>query len=109
MGKKKFTENYFTLHWRVRVARGPASGYTCEHCEAQAHDWAQLHERDGQDPLDYMPLCRKCHIAYDGNLHKAAVSRRVSGKSGWTLERRQAASEQMRKTMNEYYGRKKEQ
>jgi hypothetical protein len=61
---------YSTRHWRVRERRGPAKLLKCVHCAAsgtdkQARDWACLHDRDGEDPQDYIPLCRKCHNAYD--------------------------------------------
>jgi hypothetical protein len=65
---------YPTRHWRVRERRGPAKLLKCAHCadngtDKQAFDWACLHGRDGEDPADYIPLCRKCHIAYDGSGH----------------------------------------
>jgi hypothetical protein len=65
---------YSTRHWRVREQRGPAKLLKCAHCAAdgadkQARDWACLHGLDGEDPQDYVPLCRKCHIAYDGSGH----------------------------------------
>jgi hypothetical protein len=61
---------YATRHWRVADRRGPAKLLKCAHCagrgtDKQARDWARLHDRDGVDPQDYIPLCRKCHNAYD--------------------------------------------
>ena len=32
-----------------------------------AKEWAQIHDRTGDDPSDYMPLCKRCHMAYDGH------------------------------------------
>ena len=66
---------YATRHWRVRERRGPANLQKCTHCaergiDKQAFDWACLHDRDGEDPQDYIPLCRQCHIAYDGSGHR---------------------------------------
>lgn len=70
---------YATRHWRVRERRGPAKLLKCVLCaangtDAQARDWACLHGRDGEDPMDYIPLCRKCHIAYDGSGHRVPHS-----------------------------------
>jgi hypothetical protein len=61
----RYSSNYWTVHTRVRRERGPAKTRNCEHCSAQAHDWAIIHGKDGTDPADYMPLCRGCHIRYD--------------------------------------------
>ena len=52
---------------RVRKARGPAREQQCVRCPEQALDWATIHGETGKDPwADYVPLCRRCHIAYDG-------------------------------------------
>lgn len=63
------TPSYFTLHARVKKARGSASGYLCEGCcGGRAREWATLHGRDGLDVYrDYVPLCNKCHQEYDGH------------------------------------------
>lgn len=53
------------MHERVRITRGPASNYTCEDCDDEARDWAQLHDTSGTDESDYVPLCRSCHLGYD--------------------------------------------
>ena len=42
----------------------------CVHCaergiDKQAYDWACLRGRDGKNIEDYVPLCRRCHVAYD--------------------------------------------
>jgi hypothetical protein len=61
------TREYLALHKRVRRARGKAREHSCEHCGGQAAHWATIHGRDGLDiDADYMPLCVKCHVAYDG-------------------------------------------
>lgn len=60
---------YSTLHWRLRAYRGPAKRLKCVHCAERAMDWARLHDTDGEDIRDYIPLCRKCHIAYDKSGH----------------------------------------
>jgi hypothetical protein len=50
----------------VRKARGSASEFSCDgYCGKQAEDWATIHDRDGLDPSDYVPLCKKCHWHYD--------------------------------------------
>jgi hypothetical protein len=66
---------YSTLHWRLRAYRGPAKWLKCAHCsergeDKRASDWARLHELDGESIHDYIPLCRKCHIAYDKSGHR---------------------------------------
>jgi NUMOD3 motif len=66
---------YRARHDRVKSARGPASAQPCAHCASRgtakaAHDWATIHGTDGADPWnDYIPLCKKCHIGYDGYGH----------------------------------------
>lgn len=65
---------YQTMHSRVRNIRGAAKLQKCVHCaeqgiDKQASDWATLHERDGTDLMDYIPLCRRCHVTYDADSH----------------------------------------
>jgi hypothetical protein len=63
--------SYSTLHIKLREQRGPASNHTCTDCGGQARDWSQVHGTSGQDlEADYVPRCRKCHIAYDGSGHR---------------------------------------
>jgi hypothetical protein len=57
--------SYSARHARIYKARGKASDYTCHTCPNRAREWAQLHDRDGEDPDDYVPLCKPCHIEYD--------------------------------------------
>lgn len=59
---------YGARHHRVRAKRGSARDYQCVECGKQAQVWAQLHDTDGMDPMDYQPMCQKCHLAYDGIL-----------------------------------------
>ena len=57
--------NYWTLHERLRKARGSAAAHQCVRCDAQGVDWAWTH---GEDPLDfdsYAPMCKSCHMKYD--------------------------------------------
>jgi hypothetical protein len=70
---------YAAAHVRVRTARGSASAHACHHCARPAKDWAYDHgdpdEKWGRhgncvmrystDPDHYIPLCRKCHKAFD--------------------------------------------
>ena len=57
---------YAALHYRVRNARGKATGHQCVRCPRPARDWAQVHTEDGTDIwADYVPMCRSCHMAYD--------------------------------------------
>jgi hypothetical protein len=60
------SSGYWATHKRARRARGAAKSYPCEHCGARARDWALRHGLTGGDPDDFTPLCRRCHVAYDG-------------------------------------------
>lgn len=94
--------DYFARHWRLRRDRGKASSYRCEHCKTeQARDWAQIHGTDGEDPLgDYVPLCRKCHIAYDGSGHH--VPHTDEAKQKMSRSHRQAYAEGRRVGSNSF-------
>lgn len=67
---------YRSAHGRVIAVRGPASNQECEHCGAEAFDWAYDHQdpnawstESGRmysgNPAHYFPLCRRCHIIFD--------------------------------------------
>jgi hypothetical protein len=53
-------------HDRVRLARGWADEFYCYGCGGDARDWANVHGTDRLDIKQYVPLCRRCHIIYDG-------------------------------------------
>jgi NUMOD3 motif len=79
---------YQARHGRVRTARGRASGQQCAHCAElgtvkAARDWATVHGTEGADPWnDYIPLCKKCHIAYDGSGHHTPHSEETKALLG---------------------------
>ena len=65
-------------HYRIRSARGKASGHACVACGQQAYDWAYNNDAPdpdaitddvgrvySNDPGFYLPMCRKCHRQYD--------------------------------------------
>ena len=72
---------YEAAHGRVRRDKGHPTQYTCVRCPAQATEWALLAEASqilvqpegkrmagslySPNPDDYVPMCRKCHSAYD--------------------------------------------
>ncbi len=61
---------YQRRHRRNVAARGPAKLQKCAPCAAagidkQARDWSYVHGTDPDDVMNYVPRCRKCHIAYD--------------------------------------------
>lgn len=72
---------YGGAHSRVKRARGPARAFACA-CGARAEHWAYDHldprelvyQRSAQsrrlpyslNPVHYIPMCRKCHKAFDG-------------------------------------------
>lgn len=82
------SNEYGRLHWRVRKVRGRAPSYLCVRCaengrDTQAREWATIHGADGTDPwADYVPLCKPCHIAYDG----PPPARRGEDKPGCKLD-----------------------
>lgn len=72
---------YRAVHKRIGKTRGKASTHTCIHCGEQAEHWAYDHaDTEGVmgptdrgivvayslDPDHYLPLCRPCHIRFDG-------------------------------------------
>jgi hypothetical protein len=63
------SENYFTLHNRVRADRGTPS--YCEHCGTTdpeiPYDWAFNHTGSYSNVNDYIRLCRRCHVRFDRN------------------------------------------
>lgn len=76
-GRSPSGQEYNTLHTRMRLQRGKASLQQCVRCHEPAAHWAQLHETDGWDIWnDYVPMCVKCHGAYDrGGVPKSAEHR----------------------------------
>lgn len=64
---------YSRMHQRNRRSRGKARLLKCVHCaergiDKQAYDWAKLSDHEGRDVMDYIPLCRRCHVYYDRGL-----------------------------------------
>ena len=64
--------SYDYKHDLLIAARGNARDQKCAGCaengvDRQALEWSQLHDRTGDDPWDYRPLCKRCHLAYDGH------------------------------------------
>lgn len=66
---------YDARHYKVKRQRGRAADHPCVRCietgvTIAAREWAQVHGTDGEDPwADYVPLCKPCHVAYDGPAH----------------------------------------
>ena len=86
--------NYFTLHERLRKARGRAQDQACAECGGPAAQWAQLH---GEDPCNfdnYVPMCHSCHRKYDTYPDTREKSRR-NNIANWTSERRAEHSRKM--------------
>lgn len=70
------TVEYAAAHRRVRLLRGRAAEYRCEHCGEQAEQWAYDHLDPepligknlapySLDVSRYIPLCRTCHKRFD--------------------------------------------
>lgn len=93
--------DYTARHWRVQDRRGAARLLKCVHCAAngtdkQARDWACLHDRDGGDPQDYIPLCRKCHYAYDPTMgHHTPHTEEARAEMGATSRRQYETGERV--------------
>lgn len=69
-------QNYQGMHRRLKVTRGLAAYQVCEHCGGPAAHWAYDHQDPdelpgprgfpySQDPAHYLPLCARCHLAFD--------------------------------------------
>jgi hypothetical protein len=77
-------KNKVALHYRVRNARGRAAEHLCCECGKQARDWAQIHDADPYDVNNFQPMCRHCHMIYDGHNDEAkhGKSAKRAGKRG---------------------------
>lgn len=90
--------SYRAIHMRVTRLYGPAKKHPCQLCGAPARQWAYdgqdptpLTERDrhrptmtriySADPDHYLPLCIRCHRAYDGHsIDPDEVARRCAAR-----------------------------
>jgi len=82
---------YMRRHRRNEAVRGKAKLLKCVYCAArgidkQACDWAHVHGTDPDDVMNYIPLCRKCHMTYDPRSghrvpHSAATKALLSQKN----------------------------
>ena len=80
-------QGYVGLHRRLRVIRGPAADNACHQCGDPARQWAYDHtdlaERTDPDlglPYStdlsrYLPMCIRCHLAFDRRAARAAQRR----------------------------------
>ncbi|WP_454232050.1 helix-turn-helix transcriptional regulator [Mycolicibacterium fortuitum] len=88
--------DYRRAHKWVAKAKGRAALHTCVKCGHEAHEWAYDNAdpaelidkatglRYSTDPAHYLPMCRKCHGAFDAECRKAWMSlhaRRVHNTS----------------------------
>jgi len=79
--------DYGAVHRRIKMERGPAKVWPCQHCGDQAAHWAYDHTdpnekvsdrgRYSTDPDHYIPLCHRCHVKFDDN-----------NATGWATRRR---------------------
>lgn len=69
---KEFAAEYQAAHRRAVKLWGPAKLHPCAMCPGQAAQWAydrcdpSSRENYSDWPEFYMPLCRNCHVKYDG-------------------------------------------
>lgn len=77
---------YEYAHQKVKMIKGKASDYLCNHCGqskgTKARDWAYNHKDNNEiyDPITlklwsdnpdyYIPLCSKCHSRFDSQNRK---------------------------------------
>lgn len=74
----RHTPGYSAVHRALREKRGPARQFRCTHCGDSAEQWAFDHtveeplfsEKPYRMPYTtdlshYIPLCIKCHVAFD--------------------------------------------
>lgn len=61
--------NILTLHKRIHRRYGSAKKQKCGvvYCKNMAHDWANISGKYTDNILDYMPMCRSCHVKKDKN------------------------------------------
>ena len=76
----KRTSSYKAAHVKLYRRRGKAGGYLCVKCDERARDWSLRHRdprvhpemddatgmRYSMNVDDYDPMCKPCHLAYDG-------------------------------------------
>lgn len=61
--------SYGAMHLRVARSRGAAdfcSNRETAGCLSRKYEWAHVHGTEPGDPGNYIPLCKSCHITYDG-------------------------------------------
>lgn len=68
---------YSGRHIRLLQIRGKADH--CIHrnaigCTSTTYQWAQIHDTDGLDVYNYVPMCRSCHTRYDYKGGRARIS-----------------------------------
>lgn len=87
-------------HTRVTQVRGAARTHDCFfHAErgdqVPALDWAMIHETEGLEVTDYIPLCRSCHLRYDEDARspqrsaagRKSLAKRTRGPQGRFMRR----------------------
>ena len=65
LGRAVVTLTYKGAHSRLFYVRGKASQHQCIDCSKQALDWSHIHGTDPDNPDNYEPRCRSCHLTYD--------------------------------------------
>ena len=91
---------YKAVHERLKRDKGPAAEWSCAHCSLPAANWAYV----GGDPdelfekraystnLDsYIPLCHKCHVAFDRSARpwlNLDPNFCIRGHSAWRLNKK---------------------
>lgn len=59
---------YKAIHMWVGRHKGRASSHKCTYCSNKAREWSNLDHRYKRNLDDYVPVCSKCHFAYDSKL-----------------------------------------
>lgn len=67
--------SYQAIHARIVRRKGKAKEHFCaDGCGRRGYDWAYKHPTGySTDPDDYVPRCRKCHMAQDERAKRRAA------------------------------------
>lgn len=68
---------YYALHMWISRHLGKAK--KCIFCGNEINvQWASISHKAKRDLNDYVSLCGKCHVAYDGYVYKSWITRKIN-------------------------------
>ncbi len=59
---------YKAIHMWVGRHKGKAISHQCTYCDNKAVQWSNIDHKYKRDLDDYVPVCKKCHVAHDSKL-----------------------------------------